>query len=783
MPTRPAPGSPGIPPTWTSSAKDLVCTARDTSRVWVTLGFGIVNEVYWPTTGQPQIRDLGFIVATPDGWHEVKRAVRYRLTLPQPFVPLPCVVHEGPGYTLTLTVVTDPERDCLLVRYRLEGAGTTLYALLAPHLNGSGTGNSAHATDVLAAHKPGAALCLACTGGFARTSAGFVGVSDGWQDFARHGAMTWTYDSAENGNVAVMGELAAEEGVLALGLAHTPEGARTLAHASLAERFASICARFTAGWERWAEALEIPDAPAAVRREAYLSAAVLQAHEDRMYPGAIVASLGIPWGNSSDSSGGYHLVWTRDAVEASLALFAVGQREAARRTLAYLMAVQRADGSWPQNCFADGTPYWDAVQLDEIAFPVLLAAKLREENALAPLEGAARMARRAIDFLVANGPISAQDRWEEDAGISPFTVGVVIAAMVAAGAFLSREEAAYAAALADDWNERIEAWTYVEAGAFAERFGVRGYYVRIGPAPSQAGLRGRVPVRNRDGLVVEAARLVGMEYLWLVRLGLRRAADPRIVATLRVTDALLRADTPSGVAFYRYNEDGYGEHADGAPFDGTGIGRPWPLLTGERAHYELQAGRDPLSWLEAMTRMTGRGGLIPEQIWDSHSIPARGLEPGKPSGSAMPLVWAHAEFLKLLIARAQGRPVELLRDVEQRYAVARAAAAWHWRTDLPFSTLPSGRDLVIDLPRAFRLHVGFDGWQDASDVASTAAPFGRHVVRFRAKRRPEGEHGSAQPGGGPSRALRLQGRAVVDFTLYFPDDDRWEGVDHHVALA
>jgi glucoamylase len=763
MSTRLAPGAPGIPPTWTSSAKDMVCTSRGTSRVWVTLGHGILNEVYWPTTGQPQIRDLGFIVAVPGGWHEVKRVARYTLTLPRPFVPLPCVVHHGPGYTLTLTVVADPQRDSVLVGYHLEGEGARLYALLAPHLSGTGTGNSAYASDTLCAHAHGAALCLACNKGFARTSAGYVGASDGWQDFDRNGAMTWAYDAAENGNVALMGELAAAQGVLALGLAHTPQGARTLAHASLAQRFEAVRARFVSGWERWAEPLEIPDAPQPIRDEAYLSAAMLQSHEDRTYPGAIVASLGIPWGNSSDSTGGYHLVWTRDAVEASLALFAVGQSHAARRALAYLMAVQRDDGAWPQNCFADGTPYWPAVQLDEVAFPVLLAAKLREENALAPLEHVATMVRRAIAFLVASGPVSVQDRWEENAGISPFTVGVVIAALVAAGAFLAPDEAAYAAALADDWNERIEAWTYAEGGVLAQRFGVPGHYVRIGPGPLLAGLRGRVPVRNREGLDIDAAQLVGMEYLWLVRLGLRRFDDPRVLDTLRVTDALLRADTPSGTAFYRYNEDGYGEHADGAPFDGAGIGRPWPLLTGERAHYELQAGRDPLPWLAMMTRMTGGGGLLPEQIWDSHPILARGLEPGKPTGSAMPLVWAHAEFLKLLVAHEQRRPVELLHDVEQRYGAPRVAALWHWRPDLPFTVLPPGRDLAVDLANPFRLHCGFDGWQDPREIASSPAAFGRHEVRLTQQ--------------------VLAGHRRLDFTLHFHEEARWEGVDHQIALG
>ena len=95
-----APGGPGSRPTWTSSAKDMVTTALGTSRVWVTLGYGILNEVYWPATGLPQIRDLGFIVAGPSGWFEVKRVNRYQVSMPNDWVPLPQVAHEGDGYRL-----------------------------------------------------------------------------------------------------------------------------------------------------------------------------------------------------------------------------------------------------------------------------------------------------------------------------------------------------------------------------------------------------------------------------------------------------------------------------------------------------------------------------------------------------------------------------------------------------------------------------------------------------------------------------------------------------------
>ena len=206
----------------------MVTTALGPSRVWATLGYGIVNEVYWPSAGRPQIRDLGFIVAGRSEWHEVKRVARYQLSLPEPYIPLPRIVHEGEGYRLELEVSPDPLRDAIVVAFRLTGEDVTLYALLAPHLDGSGWHNNARADGDLLAWKDCNALHLTSDCGFSRTSAGYVGYSDGWQDFSRHGEMRWTYGEALDGNVALMGELASAEGVLALAFADTPEGARTL---------------------------------------------------------------------------------------------------------------------------------------------------------------------------------------------------------------------------------------------------------------------------------------------------------------------------------------------------------------------------------------------------------------------------------------------------------------------------------------------------------------------------------------------------------------------------
>ena len=63
LPPRLAPGGPGGPARWTSSAKSAVGTAlSNRSRVWFTLSHGIFNEIYYPHIDQACIRDMGLIV-------------------------------------------------------------------------------------------------------------------------------------------------------------------------------------------------------------------------------------------------------------------------------------------------------------------------------------------------------------------------------------------------------------------------------------------------------------------------------------------------------------------------------------------------------------------------------------------------------------------------------------------------------------------------------------------------------------------------------------------------
>src|SRR6202521_5230359 len=241
-----APGAPGIPPSWTSSAKDMVGTSLGPARLWFTLGFGIVNEVYYPRVDIPQIRDLGFIVAGPDGfWSEVKRNADYDIKLAAAGVPAVHIVHHHERFELTLRVTPCEHRDVLLIDVALDGdASLRPYALLAPHLGGTGANNRAAVVQyrgrkVLWAEQGPFGLALGAVNrqqqdAWGRASAGYVGSSDGWQDFARNGALTWEYDAAGPGNVALLGELP-RQAVLALGFGSSPDAAATLALTALSE--------------------------------------------------------------------------------------------------------------------------------------------------------------------------------------------------------------------------------------------------------------------------------------------------------------------------------------------------------------------------------------------------------------------------------------------------------------------------------------------------------------------------------------------------------------------
>ena len=259
--------------------------------------------------------------------------------------------------------------------------------------------------------------------------------------------------------------------------------------------------------------------------------------------------------------------------------------------------------------------------------------------------------------------------------------------------------------------------------------------------------------------------MISPDALALVRFGLRAADDPRILNTIKVIDALLRVKLPQGPCWYRYNGDGYGEHEDGSPFDGTGIGRPWPLLAGERAHYEIAAGRPQVAeeLLRVMEFSTEGGRLIPEQVWDAPDIPERELFTGKPTGSACPLVWAHSEYIKLRRSLQDRTVFDQPPQTVQRYLVGKGKSTYFaWRFNNKCRTMPQGKKLRLVLTAPAMVHWSFDNWQTPQDINTSDTGLGTCVADL------------------PTD--RLSSGSEIVFTFYWLEEQRWEGADYSVTV-
>jgi glucoamylase len=604
---------------------------------------------------------------------------------------------------------------------------------------------------MLFAQRENNCLALASSVPWLKRSAGFSGISDGWHDVSEHHEMRWTYSRAENGNVALTGEIDIGLGhgsfLLALGFGRTPAEAGHRARASLLDAFASARNHYLENWREWQKTLLPLDGDHASKRDLYrVSTSVLRLHEAKHANGGSIASLSIPWGfaKGDDDLGGYHLVWPRDMVETAGGLLAAGALKDAHRMLRFLQVTQEADGHWPQNMWLDGSPYWDGVQMDETAFPILLVDMAKREGALGADESHRfwPMVRKAASFILRNGPITQEDRWEEDPGYSPFTLAAEIAALLAAADLAEDNGEPKAATVlreaADTWYAHIDDWIYASGTPLAKECGVEGYYVRVGATDegdAKSPAYGFVPIRNRppDQSNAPAAEIVSPDALALVRFGLRAADDPRMVNTVKVLDKLLKVDTPAGPCWYRYTRDGYGEHEDGGPFDGTGVGRLWPLLTGERAHYELAAGRhdEAVRLLHTLEAFANEGKMLPEQVWDTKDIPERELFFGRATGSAMPLVWAHGEYIKLRRSLRDGRVFDLPPQTVQRYLVDKVTAAWDvWGFNHKRRWMVEGRGLRIKVLAPAVVHWSGDGGKTFADVPTIDTTLGIYVAEL-----------------------------------------------------
>jgi GH15 family glucan-1,4-alpha-glucosidase len=508
-----------------------------------------------------------------------------------------------------------------------------------------------------------------------------VGRSDGWTDLADNFQMDWEFDRALDGNVALTGELALDGRAtftLGLALGESLHDAVTTLFQALDLPFKAQRDRFIEQWDRVCRRnLPLMKASRDGGHCYCGSYSLLMAHEDKTYPGAIIASLSIPWGETKgdEDMGGYHLVWTRDMVNSVMGLLAAGNTESPRRALSYLAASQQEDGGFAQNFWINGDPYWTGIQLDEVAFPILLACRLTRENALGTFDPYA-MVMRAAGYLIRNGPATAQERWEEASGYSPSTLAVTIAALIAAGS-LARQRgeevtARFLEEYADFLERHVDAWTVTTEGTLVA--GIARHYIRIHP------------VRVRD-----------------------------------------------------YEPD-----------ENPNRGRREPL-------------HGPYVRRHVAARRSSATGLFPEQIWDEADRPESHMWLGRPTGAAMPLMWAHAEYIKLIRSASDGQVFDVVPQVVERYRTPSGRCDLEiWKPNRRVRSAKPGCTLRIQAPAAFRLRWSRDDWQIIDETPSCPMPLGIEFVDI---------------------PVAPDQRAPIRFTLFWTADGRWEGRDYEVAIV
>jgi len=322
---------------------------------------------------------------------------------------------------------------------------------------------------------------------------------------------------------------------------------------------------------------------------------------------------------------------------------------------------QRPDGSFPQNTWVDGRPIGNGLQMDQAGLALVLALQLKRTDR----ESWLRHIKPAADFIVKHGPRTDQDRWEEEPGYSPATLAAEIAGLGSAAAIASvnGDNAAvkHYFETANEWSKKIEQWTVTRGE------GDSGYYLRVtdnGDPNDGAKLE-----INSSSLVVDERKVLDPSFLELVRLGIKPASDPLIVDSLKLIDQLIKVETPFGDAWYRYNHDAYGETATGGDYDGrNGVGRLWTLLTGERGEYDVAHGdlRSARNRLDTLAGFANAGRMIPEQVWDRKEF---GL--GRGTGSATPLAWSMAEFIRLALNIQNRRIMQWPHLLQKRHVTLR----------------------------------------------------------------------------------------------------------------
>ena len=858
-----APGAPGAPSYFDLARKDCVGTAAGTgSKVWYTVADGVLSDVYEPTIDNTNVSTLQYVVTDGSTFTDLQtRDMTY--TVAADPTGMSCTVTSTDakhGFRLITTYITNPASDTVLMHTTLQDtpgsstslAGLHLYARLDAHVNGNGGGGTENAganTRVVDTSAKSPVPVVSSTNTvtdatnrdyavptyMALTSSADQGASVGYEGTASDGLTQLdtthtltSYTSAPDGHIAATENVtpaSSHQVTLALGFGRNQAQSVSVARTSVSQPIVATTARYLLGWARYDAGLKRPTTQAA---HYYLSANVLKASEDKTYPGAIVASLASPWGQSVPAGvtsngepsyfGSYREVFARDLYETFAGLLADGDVATARAATLFLFDKQQLpSGAMPRNSLLNGkaAPDTGGLQLDETSYPILMAQEsgLGSDTALWQDH-----IRPAADFLVANGPSDGVERWEEQTGYSPSTIAAEIAGLTAASAIAAdhgdQARARLYQATADYFQRSIKSWDVTTTGPDAPR-----YFIRL----SKTGDPNAAITYSlgNGGPTVDQRSVIDGGFQELVRLGELPVTDPDVQASLKVLDKQISVSTPSGTGYYRYGNsaaagsaDGYGDcyqpsqdscTTPGAPWPPTdsGTGHLWPGLSGERAESDLADGNasGTKSLLQAMISFSSGVGLVPEQAWEDPDLPASpygsdpatasiGFTDGKAAGSASPLSWAQSQEVRLIASLGAGHNVDTPAVTTTRYitngapsslpvtitAPASGAALTTATTTVTGTTTP-GSAVSIEAADTTTSEaatvVSTTAGADGSFSASVPVGFGTNAITVTATMKGAGEVGGGRSTGYAQVTVSAEGggSTVLDVTDPTGDDN------------
>jgi glucoamylase len=729
-----APGGPGAQAYLDLARKDCFGTARNTtSKVWYSVADGVLSDTFSPSIQNSNVNTVQYIVTDGKSFSDMQqRDMTYTVSSPDRSGMVCQVTSRDPqhGFALTTDYLTDPARDSVVMHTTLEALkGTTqaaverlkVYVRYDAQIDNTGGGGQTNSlpnnadidpatgalvsSDTTTPTGPWAANvagALLADRRFTTESSGFVGTpSDGLAQLDSYHRLRYQYTTATDGNVVQTAQIndPSRPFTLALGFGPTASQAIDAAQHTATTPYSTTLGSYEDGWHAYDGSLNSP--PAGDARSYWLAANVIKAAEDKTHLGAFVAAPADPWGQSmlavtTHAGYTYRSVFARDSYETFTGLLADGDLTSARQMVRFLFDdAQQPDGSFPRDSELDGSVAPDTYglyEIDEDAYPILMAwdTGFAGDKTLYT-----EHIRRDADFIVAHGPAYGEDRWEEHIAYSPSTIAAEIAGLTAA-AHLAQEagdptRAELYQATADDYQRNVKSWTVTDTGPYGDH----RYFIRLSPtgdpnAPETYNLN------NGSLNNVDQRSVVDAGFLELTRLGELPANDPDVTTSLKVVDSILERQTPSGPGWHRYgvqadgSTDGYGDcyepdptdcSPSGAPsYNGVGSGHLWPILDGERAEQELQAG-DPSgaeSLAATMNNMSWGIGLMPEQVWEDPDIPAApygsnpatasiGFTDGKAAGSATPLIWAEGQYVRLIRDLQTGKLVDQPAITRDRY--------------------------------------------------------------------------------------------------------------------